>query len=84
MIEVASKPGDEPASRIPLHPDEPTTLIEIYEQVLREHPRPDTLNYKRDGAWRSVRVEIIPPAGYPQKLIANYRHGYYSSPGPRD
>jgi long-chain acyl-CoA synthetase len=54
MIEVASKSGDEPAGRIPLHPDEPTTLIEIYEQVLREHPRPDTLNYKQDGAWRSI------------------------------
>jgi long-chain acyl-CoA synthetase len=54
MIEAPLKSLDEPASRIPLHPDEPTTLIEIYEQVLREHPRPDTLNYKRDGAWRSI------------------------------
>jgi len=40
--------------RSPLHVDEPTTLIEIYEQVVREHPKPDTLNYKSGGAWASV------------------------------
>ena len=30
-----------------------------------------------DGSWRSVRVEIIPPAGSKEKLDADYRHGYY-------
>lgn len=40
--------------RSPLHVDEPTTLIEIYEQVVREHPKPDTLNYKSGGAWAAV------------------------------
>jgi len=30
-----------------------------------------------DGSWRSVRVEIIPPAGSKDKLNADYRHGYY-------
>jgi Ca-activated chloride channel family protein len=30
-----------------------------------------------DGSWRSVRVEIIPPAGLKDKLNADYRHGYY-------
>jgi VWFA-related protein len=30
-----------------------------------------------DGSWRSVRVEIIPPAGLKDKLEADYRHGYY-------
>jgi Ca-activated chloride channel family protein len=30
-----------------------------------------------DGSWRSVRVEIIPPAGSKDKLEADYRHGYY-------
>jgi Ca-activated chloride channel family protein len=30
-----------------------------------------------DGSWRSVRVEVIPPAGSKEKLNADYRHGYY-------
>jgi len=30
-----------------------------------------------DGSWRSVRVEVIPPAGSKDKLSADYRHGYY-------
>ena len=38
----------------PLDPDEPATLIEIYDQVLRRHPKPDTLNYKSEGAWVAV------------------------------
>ncbi|HYX30418.1 MAG TPA: long-chain fatty acid--CoA ligase, partial [Pyrinomonadaceae bacterium] len=53
MIEIEPQ-LDSGASRLPLHPNEPTTLIEIYQQVLREHPKRDTLNYKRDGAWHSV------------------------------
>ena len=44
-------------SRSPLNVDEPTTLIEVYEQVVREHPKADTLNYIRDGAWASVSAE---------------------------
>src|SRR5262245_20396891 len=40
--------------RVPLTPDEPTTLPEVYERVLRDYPKRDTLNYKRDGAWHSV------------------------------
>jgi len=46
--------GSPAPPRSPLHVDEPTTLIEIYEQVVREHPKPDTLNYKSGGAWASV------------------------------
>ncbi len=45
------------AQRVPLRAAEPTTLIEIYEQVLRDYPKPDTLNYKDEGAWRSVSAE---------------------------
>ncbi len=32
----------------------PETLVDIYEGVARVHPKPDTLNYKRDGAWHSM------------------------------
>src|SRR5215813_4408716 len=40
--------------RIPLTQDEPTTLPEMYERVVRDYPKPDTLNYKRGGAWHSI------------------------------
>src|SRR5437867_4175070 len=33
---------------------EPRTLVDIYEGVARTHPKADTLNYKRDGAWHSM------------------------------
>ena len=36
---------------IPLAPDEPTTLVEVFEYVTRVYKRPDTLNYKYDGRW---------------------------------
>src|SRR5438552_10006208 len=38
----------------PRNSDEPTTLLEIYDRVVRDHPKPDTLNYKHDGVWNSV------------------------------
>lgn len=41
----------------PLSSDEPTTLVEIYERVARDHPKPDTLNYKLEGSWRSISAE---------------------------
>jgi long-chain acyl-CoA synthetase len=44
-------------ARIPLHPNEPTTLIGIYQQVILDHPKPDTLNYKFDGKWKAVSAE---------------------------
>jgi len=40
--------------RVPLEADEPATLVEVYERVARIHQKPDTLNYKRDGAWHSI------------------------------
>ena len=54
MIEAASKGPDRTHSRVPLNAEEPTTLIGIYEQVLRDYPKTDTLNYKQGGAWRAV------------------------------
>jgi long-chain acyl-CoA synthetase len=40
--------------RLPLTRDEPTTLPEVYEQIARDHPKPNTLNYERDGTWHSM------------------------------
>jgi long-chain acyl-CoA synthetase len=40
--------------RVPLYPNEPKTLVEMFEHAAREHPKPDTLNYKRDGRWQAI------------------------------
>ena len=54
MMQTTPVLGRTIAHRVPLTPDEPATLVEIYERVGREHPKPDTLNYKRAGAWHSI------------------------------
>lgn len=41
-------------TRTPLYPNEPATLVEMFEHAAREHPKPDTLNYKREGAWQAL------------------------------
>ena len=40
--------------RLPLEADEPRTLVEMFERSVRLHNRPDVLNFKRDGEWRSI------------------------------
>ena len=55
MLEV--KAANPESSRMPLTAGEPTTLIEMYEQVIRDHPKPDTLNFKREGVWQSISAE---------------------------
>lgn len=42
------------STRVPLHEGEPGTLVEVFERVARVHPRPDTLNFKRDGRWVAI------------------------------
>src|SRR3982751_4572426 len=42
------------AARMPLQPQEPQTLVEMIEHTVRLHHKPDALNYKRDGVWRSI------------------------------
>ena len=49
-IEAASTKAD----RVPLSPNEPTTLIEIFEYAVHTHNRPDAVNYKRDSRWISI------------------------------
>jgi Ca-activated chloride channel family protein len=55
----------------------------MMEKIARDLREQYTLGYfptdpNRDGAWRSVRVDIMPPMGFPKKLNASYRHGYYA------
>ena len=47
------------ASPAPLHESEPTTLVELFEQVARVHPRPNTLNYKKDEQWVPISSDEI-------------------------
>jgi long-chain acyl-CoA synthetase len=37
--------------RRPSAPGEPATLVDVFTRLVREHKRPDTLNYKRDERW---------------------------------
>lgn len=53
MLEVHDRTISGP-ERVPLDPNEPTTLVEIYEAVVRNHPKSNNLNYKRDGVWLSL------------------------------
>ena len=36
---------------------EPSTIVEVFERAMRVHARPDLLNYKREGEWRSISSE---------------------------
>ena len=35
----------------------PATIVEVFERAMRVHARPDLLNYKRGGEWRSISSE---------------------------
>lgn len=77
LIKLAEASGGR--AYFPQTAEEARTTMERIARDLREQY---TLGYfptdpNRDGAWRSVRVEVIPPIGLPPKLVANYRHGYY-------
>jgi len=48
---IAPESKTETPGRIPLTPNEPTTLVQVFEYVTRVHPRPNTLNYKQSGRW---------------------------------
>jgi VWFA-related protein len=79
LIEIAEASGG--GAFFPQNVDQAHMVMERVARDLREQY---TLGYfptnpNRDGAWRSVRVEVTPPSGFPPKakLNANYRHGYY-------
>ena len=40
--------------RVPLHANEPRTLAELFLRAVENLRRPDALNYKKDGEWRSI------------------------------
>lgn len=75
-MNVTTQLPDEPrigvTKRIPLAPDEPTTLVEVFEYVARVHQRSDTLNYKRDGRWVSISSDEM------LKRVRSIAGGLYS------
>jgi long-chain acyl-CoA synthetase len=40
-------------------PDEPATLVDVFNGISRKHKRPDTLNYKSDGRWVSISSDEL-------------------------
>jgi VWFA-related protein len=77
LIRIAETSGGK--AYFPATVDDAHTMMERIARDLREQY---TLGYfptnpNRDGAWRSVRVEVVPPLGFPGRLNTNYRHGYY-------
>jgi long-chain acyl-CoA synthetase len=40
--------------RVPTSPDEPTTLVELFERVMGRMRCPNLFNYKKDGQWTAV------------------------------
>jgi len=60
--------------------EEPRTLVDIFERVVRRHKRKDTLNYKKDGQWISISSdEMLVRA----KHIAAGLHALGVNPGDR-
>src|SRR5437773_2576810 len=77
LIRIAESSGGR--AYFPENVDQARTMMERIARDLREQY---TLGYfptdpNRDGSWRSVRVDVMPPPGFPKKLNAIYRHGYY-------
>jgi VWFA-related protein len=64
----------------PQTPEGARAIMDVIARDIREQYTLAYLpsNVLRNGAWRSVRVQIDPPKGYPKDLSTNYRHGYYA------
>jgi Ca-activated chloride channel homolog len=79
LIKIAEASGGR--AFFPQNVDQAHMIMDRVAHDLREQYTlgyfPTNLNL--DGKWRSVRVDVTPPAGFPPKgkLNANYRHGYY-------
>lgn len=82
LLQIAKESGGR--AFFPQHEDD---IPSITQRIARELRELYTLAYepsnaRRDGTWRSVRVEVLNPSSIP-RYRTNYRHGYYA-PGPRN
>ncbi|HYT50555.1 MAG TPA: long-chain fatty acid--CoA ligase [Pyrinomonadaceae bacterium] len=57
MLETADRLKLVERQRVPLNADEPVTLVEVYEHAVRNDPKSDTLNFKRDSQWQAMSSE---------------------------
>jgi VWFA-related protein len=81
LLSIAEASGGR--AYFPQTPEEARIMMDIIAKDLREQY---TIGYRptnplRDGSWRSVRVDIAPPKGFPSPLAVNYRRGYYAPEG---
>jgi long-chain acyl-CoA synthetase len=44
-------------TRLPIFPDEPRTLAELFYRAKKEKFRSDALNFKKDGEWKQISSE---------------------------
>src|SRR6266850_5854903 len=65
-------PTENYSNRVPLSPDEPKTLIELFLRASRIHNKQNALNYKREGTWHAIS------AGEMLARIRNIAAGLYS------
>ena len=83
LVHIAEASGGR--AFFPNNVDEARTYMERVARDLREQYTVGYFptNTARTGGWRSIRVDVVTPAGLPKtaKLNATYRHGYY---GPAD
>lgn len=61
-----------PFRRVPLFPDEPKTLGELFSQSLAKFDRPDCMNYKSGGRWTPISSKRM------SERIANIAAGLHS------
>jgi len=82
LIKIAEATGGR--AYFPQTPEEARIMIDLIAKDLREQYTIAYLptNVLRDGRWRSVRVELEAPKGYPKDLQMTYRHGYYAPEVP--
>ena len=78
LIRIAEVSGGR--AYFPETPEQARVAMEVIARDLRDQY---TVAYLpkdplRDGKWRSVRVDVIAPKGYPKDLKTTYRHGYYA------
>lgn len=63
---------DSHQKRVPLFPDEPRTLVQMFEKAVSAHNRADALNYKRNGQWTAMSSDEL------LRHIRNIAAGLYS------
>ncbi len=60
MTSITQTPiGTGKVERVVLGPDEPTTLVEVFEYAVRNHNRSDAVNFKRDGRWVPISSDEL-------------------------